>query len=138
VGLYPIDCPACKRPHIWFSGNMDQRCVECQKPKEWYIQEASEGYQEFVTKLNPDELEEHHPELVAERDNAGPWHHVIEKSAYDFQCKLLSDALKSLTRSAHYYQVMIQDLESQIAIEKAEVSRLLALNKRTRVKKRKG
>ena len=30
MGLYPIDCPSCKKPYMWFSGNLpDQRCGEC-------------------------------------------------------------------------------------------------------------
>lgn len=30
MGLYPIDCPSCKKPFMWFSGNAgDQRCDEC-------------------------------------------------------------------------------------------------------------
>lgn len=33
MGLYPIDCPQCKTPHMWFSGNTDQRCEACQKGK---------------------------------------------------------------------------------------------------------
>lgn len=35
MGLYAIDCPVCKKGHLWFSGNLDQRCQECQnKTKE--------------------------------------------------------------------------------------------------------
>lgn len=29
MGLYAIDCPRCKKPHMWFSGNQDQHCDEC-------------------------------------------------------------------------------------------------------------
>lgn len=29
MGLYPIDCPECKKPFMWFSGLKDQRCHEC-------------------------------------------------------------------------------------------------------------
>ena len=29
MGLYAIRCPACGTPHMWFSGNMDQRCHDC-------------------------------------------------------------------------------------------------------------
>lgn len=29
MGLYPIDCPECGKAHMWFSGNLDQRCHEC-------------------------------------------------------------------------------------------------------------
>lgn len=31
MGLYAIDCPTCDKPFMWFSGNMDQRCGDCQK-----------------------------------------------------------------------------------------------------------
>lgn len=31
MGLYTIDCPQCKNPHMWFSGNLDQRCPACKK-----------------------------------------------------------------------------------------------------------
>jgi hypothetical protein len=31
VGLYPISCPVCGKGHLWFSGNLDTRCGECQK-----------------------------------------------------------------------------------------------------------
>lgn len=34
MGLYPIDCPACGKPHIWFSGTLDQRCDSCRRPTE--------------------------------------------------------------------------------------------------------
>jgi len=29
VGLYPIDCPSCHKPFVWFSGTTDQRCPDC-------------------------------------------------------------------------------------------------------------
>lgn len=29
MALIGINCPACKKPHMWFSGNRDQRCSEC-------------------------------------------------------------------------------------------------------------
>lgn len=29
MGLYAIDCPTCKKPFMWFSGNLDQRCSAC-------------------------------------------------------------------------------------------------------------
>lgn len=29
MGLYPIDCPTCKKPFLWFSGRTDKRCAEC-------------------------------------------------------------------------------------------------------------
>lgn len=31
MGLYPIDCPNCHKPHLWFSGNLDTRCPDCVK-----------------------------------------------------------------------------------------------------------
>ena len=31
MGLFAMDCQQCGRPFMWFSGNMDQRCSECQK-----------------------------------------------------------------------------------------------------------
>jgi hypothetical protein len=31
MGLYAIDCPVCKKPFMWFSGNTDQRCPECKE-----------------------------------------------------------------------------------------------------------
>jgi len=31
MGLYAIDCFVCKKPFLWWSGNIyDQRCPECQ------------------------------------------------------------------------------------------------------------
>jgi hypothetical protein len=29
MGLYAIECPQCKRAHLWFSGSLDQRCSKC-------------------------------------------------------------------------------------------------------------
>lgn len=34
MGLYPIDCASCKKPFMWFSGCLDQRCSDCQNKKE--------------------------------------------------------------------------------------------------------
>jgi len=31
MGLYAIDCFLCHKPFLWFSGNLDQRCGDCQK-----------------------------------------------------------------------------------------------------------
>lgn len=31
MGLYPIDCSQCKKPFMWFSGNLDSRCSDCIK-----------------------------------------------------------------------------------------------------------
>lgn len=33
MGLYPINCPQCGAVHQWFSGNLDQRCSDCQNGK---------------------------------------------------------------------------------------------------------
>ena len=30
MGVYEIACPMCSQRHMWFSGNMDQRCPACQ------------------------------------------------------------------------------------------------------------
>lgn len=29
MGIHVIGCPSCNRPHNWFSGSLDQRCLEC-------------------------------------------------------------------------------------------------------------
>lgn len=34
MGIYPIDCSVCGKTFLWFSGNLDQRCPDCQKPDE--------------------------------------------------------------------------------------------------------
>jgi hypothetical protein len=140
MGLYSINCPACKQPHVWFSGSMDQRCDSCKKPREWYIQEASEGYNEFVTTLTPEELEKYHPDVVKERDDAGRWHHVIEKSAFDFQSRQASEIAEEFNKLAKSHAALqdiwekqyleLEAVRSQLLTEKAEVGRLLALNKR--------
>lgn len=96
MGLYAIDCPSCKKPHMWFSGSMDQRCAECKKPREWWLPSS---YQE-----DSEDSRKECPELKHIK--------VIEKSAYDFLAK------------------QVAELQTQILTEKAEVSRLLALNKR--------
>lgn len=31
MGLYPIECSVCEKVFMWFSGNLDQRCQNCQK-----------------------------------------------------------------------------------------------------------
>ena len=31
MGLYEINCVACSKPFVWFSGTMDQRCDVCRK-----------------------------------------------------------------------------------------------------------
>lgn len=56
MGIYPVDCPSCKKPHQWFSGNLDQRCAACQKPKDrkLYLPMDNEtgGLQEGVSLLS--------------------------------------------------------------------------------------
>jgi len=29
MGLYPINCPNCNEPFMWFSGSASQLCMEC-------------------------------------------------------------------------------------------------------------
>ncbi len=31
MGIYPVECYVCKTIHPWFSGNVDQRCLDCIK-----------------------------------------------------------------------------------------------------------
>ncbi len=34
MGLYPVDCPQCKKAFMWFSGNAgDPRCDACRNPQ---------------------------------------------------------------------------------------------------------
>jgi len=33
MGLYLIGCPTCGIVHMWFSGNLDQRCPDCRTVK---------------------------------------------------------------------------------------------------------
>lgn len=120
MGLYAINCPACGKSHVWFSGSMDQRCEACKKPKEWWIcwnapGSVGEAYQ-------CEQLSE--PIAPYEQIN------VIEKSAFDFQCKQVKDMAETFNKSCSYYQEQIRELQTQVNIEKAEVSRLLAMTKR--------
>lgn len=81
MGLYPIDCPKCKKPHIWFSGNSDQRCSECSKPREWFLQmHTDEGFDPIALEVN----EKQHDE-----DDV----RVIEYSAYEALNKKYVDLL---------------------------------------------
>lgn len=105
MGLYAINCPTCSAPHMWFSGSMDQRCAACKAPREWEIQEAT-------TTLLPPDLRVAQRRFPGQVDPSPHWTPVIEKTAYDFLAK------------------QVADLQSQLLTEKAEVSRLLALNKR--------
>ena len=66
MGLYPIDCPQCKKPFMWFSGIQDQRCGECRgiipngvemtKPIDLdsarHIHDANESLDEIVELFN--------------------------------------------------------------------------------------
>lgn len=61
MGLYPIDCPECKKPTMWFSGALDQRCSKCivssmMKPIDLNsvrnIRDANESMSEIVDILN--------------------------------------------------------------------------------------
>jgi phage FluMu protein Com len=31
MGIYTIPCQQCGRPFLWFSGSLDQRCMDCKK-----------------------------------------------------------------------------------------------------------
>lgn len=114
MGLYSVHCPSCSRVHVWFSGNMDQRCEECKKPKEVVI-----GYPDGET-----------PEVVPESELSSGAVLFIEKSAFDFQCKQVKEMAETFNKSCSYYQEQIRELQTQVNIEKAEVSRLLAMIKR--------
>ena len=40
MGTYPIDCPVCKEPFLWFSGHTgDQRCEKCKEPVDTKLKE---------------------------------------------------------------------------------------------------
>jgi len=113
MGLYTVSCPACNKAHMWFSANLDQRCMECQRPRQWWINSANIAVPRYSDA-------ETSPDCTA----------AIEKTAYDFQCKETEKIAKSFTDSMKYYQELAIHLESQVAIEKAEVARLLAKLKR--------
>lgn len=49
MGLYPINCPGCNKPHLWFSGNMDTRCPDCVKRAE---KQQDEYLDQMDKKLN--------------------------------------------------------------------------------------
>lgn len=123
MGLYAIDCPACQKPHIWFSGNMDQRCEACRKPKEWWISALPDQTSACMAYIT---------------DPSGAvkstWFHVIEKSAFDFQCKQVADLAKTYNDSFEHYNGIINNLREKLEIERAEVARLLAANKRARTR----
>ncbi len=54
MGLYAIGCPTCGGAHMWFSGNLDQRCSTCQK----------EGKTERLSRAELDKIR--HDQLVKE------------------------------------------------------------------------
>jgi hypothetical protein len=93
---------------------MDQRCEACKKPKEFWLLN-NEG-EDFILNSEP---------VLPEG-----WTHVIEKSAFDFQCKQVTEMAETFNKSSEYWQGMIKDLQAQLLTEKAEVGRLMALNKR--------
>ena len=33
MGMYTVECPVCKKPTLWWSGTLDQRCSECKLEK---------------------------------------------------------------------------------------------------------
>jgi hypothetical protein len=37
MGTYPVDCPKCKKQHMWFSGNQDQRCNSCIEDEKRFV-----------------------------------------------------------------------------------------------------
>lgn len=121
MGLYPITCPQCKQPHIWFSGTMDQRCGNCRNPREYSIKMKNDGTGEgWVYPMDP----------TREAQNPISGCQVIEKSAFDFQCKQVSEIVDTFNKSSEHWQGLIKELQHQLYTEKAEVGRLLALLKR--------
>ena len=44
MGMYLIGCPTCGETHYWFSGtgNFDQRCEKCKRPKKSSIIHAAD------------------------------------------------------------------------------------------------
>lgn len=35
MGIYPVDCIVCKKPFLWWSGNIAQICSKCEAVKEF-------------------------------------------------------------------------------------------------------
>lgn len=128
MGLYSINCPSCSKAHVWFSGSMDQRCESCKAPREYSIKMKNDGTSEgWIYPMDP----------TKESVNPISGCQVIEKSAFDFQCKQVEDMAKQFNETCQYYMKLVNDLNNQLSIEKAEVSRLLAFNKRARTRKKK-
>lgn len=46
MGLYTITCPICAKQHSWFSGNADQRCLDCKNPTARSSEENKMDYQQ--------------------------------------------------------------------------------------------
>ena len=118
MGLYAIDCPACNKPTQWFSGNVDQRCEACRIPRTWWLQSHQEdGFPPIYVEASAEQ--KFVDDLL-----------VVEKSAYDYQCKELIKTAEAYTSSLKYFNDLIADKERQLLTEKAEVGRLIALLKR--------
>jgi hypothetical protein len=60
MGLYPMDCPQCGKGHLWFSGNLDQRCGDCQGALTTPFKEK----QYKVTAILPPPVKEEPEELI--------------------------------------------------------------------------
>ena len=119
MGLYAIDCPQCKKPYMWFSGNMDQRCDNCRNPKEfWLLDNKAYSCQQH----DDVGFGEAYPNQI----------HVIEKSAFDFQVKQLSQVVESSNQIIKALNKQMEDLANQLMIERTETSRFQALVKRFR------
>ncbi len=91
---------------------------------EWYIQEASEGFHEFVTRMSPEELEKHHPELAKSREEAGIWYNVVEKSVYELQCSQVVEITKSLGDTSKYWMDLVTIKNGEIDELRAKIVKL--------------
>ena len=62
MGLYAIDCTSCKRPFLWFSGSLDQRCASCQVSalvsKDGPLSKSEVEYVRSHSNLLPEDLRE--------------------------------------------------------------------------------
>ena len=72
MGLYPIECPECGQPYMWFSGNLDQSCEACRNgepdPQYYYIEMDGKGAYAFVYTEKVDGLDENAICAVRESD----------------------------------------------------------------------
>lgn len=50
MGLYPMNCVSCHTPFMWWSGNMDQRCKDCQNKNPRLTGEQVETWMDAVDK----------------------------------------------------------------------------------------